>query len=62
MSPIPYARQDINQADIDAVIGVLKSDWLTQGPAIEMFEAAVAARCGARYASAVCNATAAQCP
>lgn len=59
MSPIPYARQDINQADIDAVIGVLKSDWLTQGPAIEMFEAAVAARCGARYASAVCNATAA---
>lgn len=59
MSPIPYARQDINQADIDAVIGVLKSDWLTQGPAIESFEAAVAARCGARYASAVCNATAA---
>ena len=59
MSPISYARQDINQADIDAVIGVLKSDWLTQGPAIERFEAAVAARCGVRYSSAVCNATAA---
>lgn len=59
MTPIPYARQDICQADIDSVVDILKSDWLTQGPAIEKFEAAVAARCGARFASAVCNATAA---
>jgi dTDP-4-amino-4,6-dideoxygalactose transaminase len=38
---IPYGRQDINQQDIDAVISVLKSDWITQGPAIEQFEKAV---------------------
>lgn len=59
MKDIPYARQDISQADIDAVVRVLGSAWLTQGPAIEQFEEAVAAYCGARYASAVCNATAA---
>lgn len=59
MKDIPYARQDISQADIDAVVRVLGSAWLTQGPAIEQFEAAVASRCGARHASAVCNATAA---
>ncbi|MEW5943439.1 MAG: UDP-4-amino-4,6-dideoxy-N-acetyl-beta-L-altrosamine transaminase [Pseudomonadota bacterium] len=56
---IPYARQDIDEADIRAVVDVLNSDWLTQGPAIERFEAAVAGYCGARYAVAVCNATAA---
>lgn len=59
MKNIPYARQDISQADIDAVIRVLGSDWLTQGPAIARFEEAVAAYCGVRHASAVCNATAA---
>lgn len=59
MKDIPYARQDISQADIDAVVRVLGSDWLTQGPAIEQFEEAVATYCGARYAAAVCNATAA---
>ena len=37
---IPYGRQDINQQDIDAVIEVLRSDWITQGPAIERFEKA----------------------
>lgn len=59
MKNIPYARQDVSQADVDAVVRVLSSDWLTQGPAIERFEEAVASYCGARYAAAVCNATAA---
>ena len=56
---IPYGHQDVSRADIDAVVDVLKSDWLTQGPAIERFERAVANYCGARYAVATCNATAA---
>ena len=56
---IPYARQHITQEDIDAVVAVLHSDWLTQGPAIERFERAVADYCGVRYAVATCNATAA---
>ncbi|WP_024546846.1 UDP-4-amino-4,6-dideoxy-N-acetyl-beta-L-altrosamine transaminase [Picosynechococcus sp. NKBG15041c] len=57
-SYIPYGRQDINQADIDAVIEVLRSDWLTQGPMIERFEQTVADYCGAKYAVAVSSATA----
>lgn len=56
---IPYGRQSIDQADIDAVVEVLKSDWLTQGPTIERFEAAMAERCEAGFGVAVCNATAA---
>jgi UDP-4-amino-4,6-dideoxy-N-acetyl-beta-L-altrosamine transaminase len=56
---IPYARQSISQADVDAVVGVLRSDWLTQGPCIERFEAEVAGYCGARHAIAVSNGTAA---
>ncbi|MDZ7963378.1 MAG: UDP-4-amino-4,6-dideoxy-N-acetyl-beta-L-altrosamine transaminase [Nostoc sp. DedSLP03] len=56
---IPYGRQDINQEDIDAVIEVLHSDWITQGPVIERFEQAVANYCGAKYAVAVSSATAA---
>lgn len=56
---IPYGRQSINQADIDAVMEVLTSPWLTQGPTIERFEKALAERCQADYAIAVCNATAA---
>ncbi len=56
---IPYGRQSLDQADIDAVVNVLQSDWLTQGPAIERFESAMAARCQAAHAIAVCNATAA---
>jgi UDP-4-amino-4,6-dideoxy-N-acetyl-beta-L-altrosamine transaminase len=56
---IPYGRQNISQADIDAVVSVLRSDWLTQGPAIERFESAVADYCGAKYAVAVTSATAA---
>ncbi|MBZ0104045.1 MAG: UDP-4-amino-4,6-dideoxy-N-acetyl-beta-L-altrosamine transaminase [Sulfuricella denitrificans] len=56
---IPYGRQDIAAADIAAVVETLQSDWLTQGPAIERFEQAVADYCGTKYAIAVCNATAA---
>lgn len=56
---IPYGRHDISQEDIDAVITVLNSDWITQGPAIERFEQAVANYCGAKYAVAVSSATAA---
>ncbi|MDR6945972.1 UDP-4-amino-4,6-dideoxy-N-acetyl-beta-L-altrosamine transaminase [Pseudomonas sp. 2957] len=56
---IPYGRQSLDQADIDAVVEVLQSDWLTQGPTIERFEQAMAARCQADFAVAVCNATAA---
>ncbi|MFS2159098.1 UDP-4-amino-4,6-dideoxy-N-acetyl-beta-L-altrosamine transaminase [Pseudomonas sp. Pseusp122] len=56
---IPYGRQSLDQADIDAVVRVLESDWLTQGPTLERFEAAVAGHCEAAYGVAVCNATAA---
>lgn len=59
MTYIPYGRQDINQADIEAVVQVLQSDWLTQGPVIEQFEKKVAAYCGAKYAVAVNSATSA---
>ncbi|MGQ3076569.1 MULTISPECIES: UDP-4-amino-4,6-dideoxy-N-acetyl-beta-L-altrosamine transaminase [Rhizobium/Agrobacterium group] len=54
---IPYGRQDINQADIDAVVEVLKSDWLTQGPVVPRFETAVASYVGARRAVASNSAT-----
>lgn len=56
---IPYGHQDINRADIEAVVRVLQSDWLTQGPDIENFEKAVADYCGAKYAVAVNSATSA---
>lgn len=56
---IYYGRQDINETDIRAVEEVLRSDFLTQGPAIERFEGKVAEYCGARYAVAVTNATSA---
>jgi len=55
---IPYGRQHVDQADIDAVVEVLRSDWLTQGPTLERFEQAVAERCQAAHAVAVSNATA----
>ena len=54
-----YGKQSIDQSDIDAVVEVLKSDFLTQGPAIEKFEKCVAEYCGAKYAVAVTNATSA---
>ncbi|SEW03545.1 UDP-4-amino-4,6-dideoxy-N-acetyl-beta-L-altrosamine transaminase [Chitinophaga arvensicola] len=59
MNVIPYGRQDITQEDIDAVVSVLKSDYLTQGPNIKEFEDAFASYIGAKYAVAVSNGTAA---
>jgi len=56
---IPYGHQDITQADIDAVVQVLRSDFLTQGPAVPRFEQAVASRVGARHAIAVNSGTSA---
>jgi len=56
---IPYGRQSIDESDLAAVARVLESDWLTQGPAIPAFEAALAERTHAAHAVAVCNATAA---
>lgn len=54
---IPYARQDIDQTDIEAVVAVLKSAFLTQGPTVPAFELQVANYCGAKYAVAVNSAT-----
>ena len=56
---IPYGRQDISQADIEAVVEVLRSDFLTQGPMVPRFEEAVAQYCGAQHAVAVHSATSA---
>jgi UDP-4-amino-4,6-dideoxy-N-acetyl-beta-L-altrosamine transaminase len=56
---IPYGRQDITQDDIDAVVEVLRSDWLTQGPKVPEFEQQVADYCGASHAVAVNSATSA---
>lgn len=58
-SALPYGRQSIDDADIEAVVQVLRSDWLTQGPAIESFEDAITKAVGAKYAIAVSNGTAA---
>lgn len=56
---IPYGRQDISDDDIAAVVAVLKSDFLTQGPVVSQFEKAIADHCGARHAVAVNSATSA---
>ncbi len=56
---IPYGRQSISEADIQAVVDVLRSDFLTQGPVVPAFEQAVASYCHARHAVATSNATAA---
>jgi UDP-4-amino-4,6-dideoxy-N-acetyl-beta-L-altrosamine transaminase len=56
---IPYGRQDIDAADIAAVVEVLGSDFLTQGPAVPRFEAALAGRVGAAHGVAVNSATSA---
>ena len=56
---IPYGRQDINQQDINAVVEVLKSDFLTQGPQVPAFEQAIIDACDAKYAVAVNSATSA---
>ena len=59
MKFIPYGHQSIDENDINMIVKVLKSDWLTQGPMVEKFERAVADYCGAKYAVAVSNGTAA---
>ncbi|NUT61924.1 UDP-4-amino-4,6-dideoxy-N-acetyl-beta-L-altrosamine transaminase [Herbaspirillum sp. C9C3] len=59
MTPIPYGRQDVTQDDIDAVVEILRSDFLTQGPAVPAFEQTLQAHCQASHAVAFSNATAA---
>lgn len=59
MKLIPYGHQDIDQNDVLAVLEVLQSDWLTQGPSVENFERKVADYCGVRHAVAVNSATSA---
>ncbi|MGB2601414.1 MAG: UDP-4-amino-4,6-dideoxy-N-acetyl-beta-L-altrosamine transaminase [Candidatus Omnitrophota bacterium] len=59
MKPIPYAKQYIDEDDIKAVVDVLRSDWITQGPRIKDFEDTLCAYTGAKYAVAVSNGTAA---
>ena len=59
MSRIPYGRQNISEADIEAVVQVLRSDFLTQGPVVPEFENAVARYCGAAHGVAVNSATSA---
>lgn len=56
---IPYGRQSISEQDIQAVVDVLKSDWLTTGPKVDDFEKAFADFVGADFATAVSNGTAA---
>ena len=56
---IPYGRQSISEADIEAVAEVLRSDFLTQGPVVPAFEEAVASLCGATYGIAMNSATSA---
>jgi perosamine synthetase len=56
---LPYGRQSVDAADVQAVVDVLQSDWLTTGPRVAAFEEAFAARVGARHAVAVSNGTAA---
>ncbi len=59
MAIIPYSKQKINSADIDAVCQTLGSDFITQGPKIEEFERALADYCKSKYAVAVSNGSAA---
>lgn len=56
---IPYGRQDISEQDVNAVVDVLKSDFLTQGPQVPLFEAALKEACNVQYAAAVNSATSA---
>ena len=59
MNFIPYGKQTITDDDIQGVIDVLKSDFLTTGPKVKEFEDAIAKYCGAKYCLAVSNGTAA---
>ncbi len=56
---IPYSRQSIDDEDVAAVVAVLQGDWLTQGPAVDVFEAALTEVTEARHAVAFSNGTAA---
>jgi len=56
---IPYGRQDISDDDVESVVAVLRSDWLTQGPVVPAFESDLAVRAGAPHAVAVNSATSA---
>jgi UDP-4-amino-4,6-dideoxy-N-acetyl-beta-L-altrosamine transaminase len=56
---IPYGKQDVNQADIDAVINILESDYITQGPQVPLFEKTVSDYCGVEYGVVVNSATSA---
>ena len=56
---IPYGRQDINQADVDAVVAVLQSDFLTQGPFAPQFGNALATKVGANHSVVANSATSA---
>ena len=56
---IPYGRQDISESDIQAVVDVLRSDFLTQGSVVPAFEKTIAKYCGAQHAVAVNSATSA---
>ena len=56
---IPYGKQDLNEADIEAVVSVLNSDFLTQGPEVPLFEQSISDYCGSNYAVAVNSATSA---
>src|SRR5580700_2578771 len=56
---LPYARQSINETDIQAVVETLRSDWLTTGPKVAEFEEAMAAWVGAKYAVSFSSGTAA---
>lgn len=59
MNFIPYGKQTISEDDINAVVEVLKSDFLTTGPKVKEFEEKIASYCGAKYCVAVANGTAA---
>ena len=59
MNFIPYGKQLLEQEDIDAVVEVLNSDYLTTGPKVQEFEKALSDYCDARYVIAVANGTAA---
>src|SRR5882672_714350 len=56
---LPYGRQSVDEADIQAVVDTLRSDWLTTGPKVAEFEAAIAARVGAKFGVSFSSGTAA---
>lgn len=59
MQYLPYGKQNISEDDIAAVVEILRSDWLTQGPMVEKFEQALCQYCGSQFSRVVGNATAA---